>query len=92
MNFLSTGATDNDIVEDLRPGAYYVGVVNGNRWEMLAGPVATRRAALDLMPAVGELAVQVDAWIAFYGFGIVRMELGADLPRGSLNDLVVGVE
>lgn len=82
---LPQNATFNPVDEDPREGAYYVSVVDGGRYALLAGPFSTHREALDLVPVVREAAYQVDPRSAFYAFGTCRLERRLDLPAGVLN-------
>jgi hypothetical protein len=64
---------------------YYVTCVNGARVGYLLGPLDDHRAALDAVPLVRDLAVQVDRWADFYAFGTAAVTGSFDRP-GVLND------
>lgn len=48
---------------------YYVSVMDGGRYGLLAGPYNTHEEALEMVPAVKELAQKVDPYAVFYAFG-----------------------
>ena len=69
---------DNDAQNpDKRPGAYYASVVDGGRFRLLAGPVATHSEALALVEPAERLIRQRyanDPKLPWYGFGTLRMD------------------
>ncbi len=67
---------------DLRPGNYYVSVVDGPRFAVLAGPYPAHQTALDLVERVREVAIDADPRAHFYSFGTVRMPKPSPLPAG----------
>jgi hypothetical protein len=74
-----------DIVDD-RPGDYYVSIVDGSRYALIAGPFDTHRKALAMVPAAKKIAEELDPRAVFYGFGTCRKDT-SDKPRlGILND------
>lgn len=74
---------------DPRPGRYYVSVIDGPRWGLLAGPYPQHQQALDLICLVKRLAQDVDPWGAFYAYGTCRVRDGQpDLGPGRLNHLL----
>lgn len=62
---------------------YYVSVVDGNKFALLAGPFRTHEAALKMVDKVTEKAQEIDRKSIFYGFGTVKM--GNGHREGSLN-------
>lgn len=54
------------------PGNYYVSAVDGPKFALLAGPYTSHAQALDMVPTVTEIAMQLDPKAAFYGFGTCR--------------------
>jgi hypothetical protein len=74
---------------DPRPGRYYVTVRDGPQVGLLAGPFPTHQQALDLVPAVRDLACQVNTRAWFYAYGTSRVHDGEpDLGPGRLNHLL----
>ncbi len=72
---------------DLRPGAYYVSVRDGDRWDVLAGPWRTHQPALDQVEPAKRLTIQLRPMAAFYAYGTCRLDPGDQpLPVGKLND------
>jgi hypothetical protein len=69
---------------DLRPGNYYVSVIDGERRALLAGPWPTHQRALDHVPRVRAKAYEIDARSHWYAFGTARTE-PEDVRCGSLN-------
>jgi hypothetical protein len=55
---------------------YYVSVVNGKRWNVLAGPFLSHRQALDMVEATRKEAEKIDPYAHFYSFGTVKMANG----------------
>jgi hypothetical protein len=71
---------------DPRPGFYYVSVVRGDRYVLLAGPYTDHHAgALADVERVRHLAQNVDPRTAFDAFGTCRCE--TDQGPGKLNHL-----
>jgi len=78
-----------EIDVDTRPGNYYVSVINGKDYRFLAGPYASHREALEMVPIVRRKAEQVDPRSVWYEFGTARIpEDAAKPPKGMLNDLL----
>ena len=55
---------------------YYVSVVDGPKFGVLAGPFRTHQEALDMVDNAREAANDADPWAAFYAFGTVKMSSG----------------
>ena len=81
----------SDIMEDLRPGHYYVSMVDGQRFALLTGPFDTHREALDSVSKARDKACEIDGRAHFYSFGTCRMEITANPRRGALDMLKGGV-
>lgn len=64
----------NQQTPDKRPGAYYVSVVDGGKFLLLAGPFETHEAALARVEQATEIARNLDPNCAFYAFGTCRLE------------------
>lgn len=75
MKFSDVVATYNPEECDLRPGAYYVSVVNGSQFGLLAGPYDSHRKALDMVAKVRKIAGENNRDVIWYGFGTCRMEM-----------------
>ena len=76
-------ACNNAEVDD-RPGFYYVSMIDGARYALLAGPYPSHREALDMVDSAKEAACRVNsAQCAFAGFGTCRTESNAGV--GILN-------
>lgn len=71
---------------DPRPGAYYATVRDGKRAGILAGPFRTHRAALDVVDAATEKAMEVNDRGIWYSYGTARFE--APVGPGVLNELL----
>ena len=76
---------------DNKPGNFYVDVMRGNGvYRLLLGPfVDDHGGALEYLPAVKELALELDPKAAWYSFGTCRLEPGSG-PAGVLNDKFPG--
>ena len=77
-----------DQIADTKPGEYYVTVVDGPRWAKLLGPFTdNHQAALDMVDAVREKAIEIDPKAHFYAFGTCRIEGDDKVPvrAGRLN-------
>lgn len=61
---------------DTRPGHYYVSVVSGDRYGLLAGPFDTHQSALDRVDECRGLAERHDERACWYAFGTCRREDG----------------
>lgn len=72
---------------DIRPGNYYVSVVDGKRHALLLGPFAHHVTALDAVDDVRRLAHELDPRAAWYAFGTCRLPDDDSVPvrAGSLN-------
>ncbi|KKM99239.1 hypothetical protein LCGC14_1149780 [marine sediment metagenome] len=62
---------------------FYVSVVDGNRYALLAGPFKTHKESLDMVDKVKDKGQELDRKGVFYAFGTVKMENG--YREGSLN-------
>ncbi len=69
----------------LTQGQWYLGVRDGDRRGLLAGPYPTAPEADADMALVRALAERADPFSVFYAFGIFEMPTGFDQP-GRLND------
>ena len=75
-------------VADTKPGEYYVSVIDGTRWAKILGPFTNdHQAALDMVDAVRDKAIELDRKAHFYAFGTCRLEGNDTVPIrcGSLN-------
>jgi hypothetical protein len=73
---------------DTRPGHYYVSVIDGPRYQLLAGPYDTHAQALAQVDKSKSIAQDLDPRSVFYGFGTCRIEI-TTIPRmGILNDKI----
>lgn len=75
-------------IADTTPGEYYVTVIDGTRWATLLGPFTNdHQAALDMVDAVREKAIELDPKAHFYAFGTCRIEGNDKVPvrAGTLN-------
>ena len=66
---------------------YYVSVIDGPRFGLLAGPFPTHVESLEWVERAKEEAHRVDPWSVFYAFGTTAMRPEYRKP-GSLNDLL----
>lgn len=66
---------------------FYVSVIDGDRWGLLAGPFPTHGLALDLVDRVQDEANKIDHKAHFYGFGTCRVAAEEKKP-GRLNDAI----
>ncbi len=71
-----------DVVEDQRPGFYYVTALDGGRSARIAGPYKSHGAALDKVGPVKTLAEDVDPRAIWWAWGTMRSE--TDLGPGAL--------
>lgn len=74
---------------DTKPGAYYVSVMRGADYRLLAGPwIDNHAAALAAVDAVRDVAQDLDPRAAWYAFGTCRLpvEAGEMPPAGILNE------
>jgi hypothetical protein len=62
---------------------YYVSVIDGPRYALLAGPFRTHEQALSLVDKTRDIACKVDPKGWFYAYGTVKMINGH--RTGSLN-------
>jgi hypothetical protein len=67
--------------------AYYVSVVDGPRFGLLAGPFQTHVEALECVDRAKKEPYRVDPRSVFYAFGTTAMKPGYRKP-GKLNDLL----
>lgn len=65
---------------DLRPGYYYVTVIDGDRASRLRGPFTSHVEAIRAVPAARRQAMEWDRRAFFYGFGTCWSE--TDLGPG----------
>ncbi len=73
---LPTNATyhDADTVDE-RPGFYYVSIIDGKRWGLLAGPYTSHQDAIAAVKPAKDAAYRVNpADAAFASFGTCRLE------------------
>jgi hypothetical protein len=72
---------------DPRPGAYYVTVIDGDRFGYLAGPWPTHAEALAHVGASRRVACDLDPRAHFYAFGTARLpdDDGVPIRAASLN-------
>jgi hypothetical protein len=56
--------------------AFYVSVVDGEQFGLLAGPFATHDEALALVDKAQALAEELNRRAVFYSFGTVQMKTG----------------
>ncbi len=66
---------------------YYVSVIDGPRFELLAGPFSTHIEACEWVDRAKEEAHRVDSRSVFYAFGTTAMRPEYRKP-GRLNDLL----
>lgn len=79
-------ATYNPTERDDRPGFYYVSMVDGSQFALLAGPYTSHGVALDMVRAAEGIARLANPMqCAFAGFGTCRLENSAGL--GTLHKL-----
>ncbi len=79
---------------DPRPGNYYVSIINGGQYRLLAGPYHFHRDALDMVEPVKLLVRRLysaDPNEPWYSYGTARLPLditrpGWQTPPGLLND------
>lgn len=63
---------------DDRPGFYYVSIIDGDRFGLLAGPYPSHREALDMVQPARQASYRVNsAQSSFSGFGTCRLEKSA---------------
>ncbi len=62
---------------------FYVSVVDGPKFALLAGPFQTHQEALDMVDKARTEGEKHDPWACFYSFGTVKMKNG--YTEGSLN-------
>jgi len=84
---IPSGSTYTDSTEiDDRPGFYYVSIIDGNRFALLAGPYTSHGEALDMVRTAKDIAYLANpTQCAFAGFGTCRLESSAGL--GTLHKL-----
>lgn len=61
---------------------FYVSVINGNDYRLLAGPYSTKEEAENMMPKAREIACKVDERAWFYAFGTCKADMQ---QKGILN-------
>ena len=66
---------------------YYVSVVDGPRYALLAGPYETHQEALDKVDEARKAAYTMDVKAVFYAYGTCKTPPGYDKP-GVLNHLL----
>lgn len=75
---------------DIKPGNFYVDVVREDgEYRLLAGPFVNDHAsALEALPAVKALALELDPRAAWYSFGTCRTDeySGAGILNGWLSE------
>jgi hypothetical protein len=68
---------------------YYVSVINGSAYALLAGPFDGHQMAIDKVDAARDKAVEHDQMAWFYAFGTCSIDLSKwgdrPLPLGKLN-------
>ncbi len=74
-------------VVDTRPGNYYVSVVDGPQFGLLAGPFPTHAEALAMVNEAQTKAEEVNRKAIWYAYGTVRMADDYNKP-GVLNSLL----
>jgi len=73
---------------DLRPGHYYVTIIDGPRYGFLLGPYHNNHAAaIRDINLARELAHEVDPFSDFASFGTARIPLEMKPRVGVLNDM-----
>jgi hypothetical protein len=77
------------MTEKTGPEGFYATMQRGSRTAYLLGPYATKAEAEAHVGQSRQLAVDVDPFAAFDGFGVTRivMKPGAQLPPGKLNGM-----
>jgi len=68
---------------------YYVSVMEGPKYALLAGPYATHDEALANKQDVMNKAVELDPKAWFYAFGTASIVSEKPLPQGKLNSYLV---
>lgn len=63
---------------------YYVSIVDGNRFNTVAGPFETHRESLEMVKQARKIGMKLDPKSHFYGWGTVKMENGH--KEGLLNN------
>lgn len=78
---------------DSKPGAYYVSVVRGADYRLLAGPFLNdHAAALALVPKATQVAQDLDPRAAWYAFGTCRLDVApGEVPRAGILNQQLGV-
>ncbi len=62
---------------------YYVSIIDGPQFNVVAGPFQTHQEALDVVESVRKIGNKVDLKSHFYGWGTVKMKNGH--AKGILN-------
>jgi hypothetical protein len=70
---------------DTRPGSYYVSVVAGPRYRLLAGPYDRHADAIAAVDRAAALAKEIDPGAIWYAYGTCRIPPGHPTPAGILN-------
>lgn len=87
MSFIEEHGPDNP---DLRPGHYYVSVLDGSRYALALGPFETHAEALAEVKAVQAYCNEKSDRAWFYGYGTCRLLKEEEAPAGKLNsDLLI---
>ena len=55
---------------------YYVSIIDGKKFNAVAGPFQTHQEALDQVEPARRVGAKVDPKSWFYGWGTVKMETG----------------
>ncbi len=65
--------------------AFYVSMIDGKRYSLLAGPFATHQEALDRVGDAKRIAIDLVSWAVFYAFGTMSITGTKEKPIGKLN-------
>jgi hypothetical protein len=85
MNTCERGCTPESCPPD---GRYYVSVIDGPAYYLMAGPYPTHAAALADVDKVRTICVANDGKAHFMGYGTCRVKEG-ELKPGTLNRLAL---
>jgi len=55
---------------------YYVSIVDGDQFNIVAGPFETHKEALDMTERARKIGTEIDWKSWFYGWGTVKMKNG----------------
>ncbi len=62
---------------------YYVSIMDGKRFNVVAGPFETHQESLDMVKPANKIGTELDRKSWFYGWGTVKMDNG--YTEGMLN-------